>query len=329
MFVAPSNAVSVRHGHEGATNGDGMRGHQPKGSDRARGRVPRPRWESRAAVPHWETARAGSAVPGTAAETAAPARSKRRGHGPIGDGSTAYTGKQPNQPGKPVPLEPGETPPQFVIFSWDGAGEVGNGLFPRFLKLAEDHGAHMTFFLSGLYLLPESKKRLYRPPNNPVGRLRHRLPHRRPHQDDAEVRPPGLARRPRDRHPLQRPLLRRHRHRRQLDARAVAQRDRPGEVLRQGVADQHRLAPTCPRCPSTTTRNSSAAAPPVCSARTTCCPPPASSAGATTPPRPAASSSGPEERQGLWDLPLQADARSPGTPSRSSRWTTTSSPTSR
>ncbi|MEV0170992.1 hypothetical protein AB0I00_07670 [Streptomyces sp. NPDC050803] len=85
---------------------------------------------------------------------------------PIGDGSTAYTGKQPKQPAKPVPLEPGQTPPQFVVFSWDGAGEVGNGLFPRFLDLAEEHGAHMTFFLSGLYLLPESKKRLYDPPNN-------------------------------------------------------------------------------------------------------------------------------------------------------------------
>ncbi|TPQ22315.1 hypothetical protein [Streptomyces sporangiiformans] len=88
---------------------------------------------------------------------------------PIGDGSTAHTGKQPNQPDKPVPLEPGETPPQFVIFSWDGAGDVGNGLFPRFLKAAEDHGAHMTFFLSGLYLLPESKKRKYLPPNNAPG----------------------------------------------------------------------------------------------------------------------------------------------------------------
>ncbi|MGR8009047.1 hypothetical protein [Streptomyces hypolithicus] len=87
----------------------------------------------------------------------------------IGDGSTADTGKQPNQPDKPVPLQPGQTPPQFVIFSWDGAGEVGNGLFPRFLKLAEDHDAAMTFFLSGLYLLPESKKSLYKPPNNPVG----------------------------------------------------------------------------------------------------------------------------------------------------------------
>ncbi|MCS0602839.1 hypothetical protein NX794_16700 [Streptomyces sp. LP11] len=88
---------------------------------------------------------------------------------PLGDGSTSFTGKQPHQPAKPEPLEPGQTPPQFVIFSWDGAGEVGNGLFPRFLDLAKEHGASMTFFLSGLYLLPESKKRLYEPPNNPRG----------------------------------------------------------------------------------------------------------------------------------------------------------------
>ncbi|MFC4326308.1 hypothetical protein ACFPC0_00390 [Streptomyces andamanensis] len=87
----------------------------------------------------------------------------------IGDGSTAYTGRQPNQPGAPTALEPGETPPQFVVFSWDGAGELGTGLFPRFLELARAHDARMTFFLSGLYLLPEDRKRLYRPPNNPVG----------------------------------------------------------------------------------------------------------------------------------------------------------------
>ncbi|MFC4503812.1 MULTISPECIES: hypothetical protein [Streptomyces] len=88
---------------------------------------------------------------------------------PLGDGSTSFTGKQPHQPAKPEPLEPGQEPPQFVVFSWDGAGEVGNGLFPRFLDLAKKHGASMTFFLSGLYLLPESKKRLYDPPNNPRG----------------------------------------------------------------------------------------------------------------------------------------------------------------
>ncbi|MEU3277407.1 hypothetical protein [Streptomyces antibioticus] len=88
---------------------------------------------------------------------------------PIGDGSTSFTGRQPHQPAKPEPLEPGQEPPQFVVFSWDGAGEVGNGLFPRFLDLAKEHGASMTFFLSGLYVLPESKKRLYDPPNNPRG----------------------------------------------------------------------------------------------------------------------------------------------------------------
>ncbi|MDT9681604.1 hypothetical protein RND61_05865 [Streptomyces sp. TRM76323] len=87
----------------------------------------------------------------------------------LGDGSTADTGGQPHQPARPAPLEPGRTPPQFVVFSWDGAGEVGNGLFPRFLDLARDHGAAMTFFLSGIYLLPESKKTLYRPPNNRPG----------------------------------------------------------------------------------------------------------------------------------------------------------------
>ncbi|KPI06217.1 hypothetical protein OK074_4195 [Actinobacteria bacterium OK074] len=88
---------------------------------------------------------------------------------PIGDGSTARTGNQPHQPAAPKPLEAGETPPQFVIFSWDGAGEVGTGLFPRFLELAKQHEAGMTFFLSGLYLLPEAKKRTYLPPNNAPG----------------------------------------------------------------------------------------------------------------------------------------------------------------
>ncbi|MGW2485816.1 hypothetical protein ACWCV9_01170 [Streptomyces sp. NPDC001606] len=87
----------------------------------------------------------------------------------IGDGSTSYTGGQPRQPDAPTPLEPGETPPQFVVFSWDGAGELGTGLFPRFLELARTHGAHMTFFLSALYLLPEEHRHRYRPPNNPPG----------------------------------------------------------------------------------------------------------------------------------------------------------------
>ncbi|WP_033219913.1 lipoprotein [Kitasatospora phosalacinea] len=86
----------------------------------------------------------------------------------IGDGSTSDTGPQPNQP-QAVPLEAGQRPPQFVVFSWDGAGELDNQLFSRFRKLAREHDATMTFFLSGIYTLPESKKSLYHPPQHPVG----------------------------------------------------------------------------------------------------------------------------------------------------------------
>ncbi|MYU09768.1 hypothetical protein GTZ78_03440 [Streptomyces sp. SID8361] len=40
----------------------------------------------------------------------------------IGDGSTSATGPQPHQP-TAERLEPGEKPPQFVVFSWDGTGQ--------------------------------------------------------------------------------------------------------------------------------------------------------------------------------------------------------------
>ncbi|WP_285568174.1 hypothetical protein [Streptomyces sp. RTGN2] len=116
-----------------------------------------------------DTGRSGPAKGEKGADGAVKGKPAKKDVRSIGDGSTADTGKQPHQPSAPVPLEPGQKPPQFVIFSWDGAGEVGNGLFPRFLELAKEHDAAMTFFLSGLYLLPESKKTLYRPPNNPIG----------------------------------------------------------------------------------------------------------------------------------------------------------------
>lgn len=86
----------------------------------------------------------------------------------IGDGSTARTGPQPHQP-TPRKLRPGEKPPQFVVFSWDGAGEVGNKLFSRFRKVAKEHDAAMTYFLSGLYLLPEDEARRYEPPGHERG----------------------------------------------------------------------------------------------------------------------------------------------------------------
>ncbi|MFE9634022.1 hypothetical protein [Streptomyces sp. NPDC006463] len=86
----------------------------------------------------------------------------------LGDGSTSYTGPQPGQL-KPERLKPGEKPPQFVVFSWDGALEGDDHLFSHFREVAKQNKAHMTFFLTGIYLLPEDKKSLYRPPQHNQG----------------------------------------------------------------------------------------------------------------------------------------------------------------
>ncbi|MFD7711251.1 hypothetical protein ACFV6E_33295 [Streptomyces sp. NPDC059785] len=87
----------------------------------------------------------------------------------IGDGSTAYTGAQPHLP-RPERLKPGQKPPQFVVFSWDGAGEDSQRLFSHFRKVAKANKANMTYFLSGVYMLPEEKGDLYKPPQHSPGR---------------------------------------------------------------------------------------------------------------------------------------------------------------
>ncbi|MFI5966976.1 hypothetical protein ACIA8J_33080 [Streptomyces asoensis] len=87
----------------------------------------------------------------------------------IGDGSTAYTGAQPHLP-RPERLKPGQKPPQFVVFSWDGAGEDSQRLFSHFRKVSKANHATMTYFLSGVYMLPEAKADLYRPPQHSPGR---------------------------------------------------------------------------------------------------------------------------------------------------------------
>src|SRR3954469_17270768 len=80
----------------------------------------------------------------------------------IGDGSTQDTGPQPHQP-RPQRLAPGEEPPQFVVMSWDGAGETAAQLFSRFRGLAQELNGSMTFFLSGIYTLPERNRTVYKP----------------------------------------------------------------------------------------------------------------------------------------------------------------------
>ncbi|KUO14163.1 hypothetical protein [Streptomyces sp. DSM 15324] len=86
----------------------------------------------------------------------------------LGDGSTSYTGPQKDQL-KAVPLKPGEQPPQFVVLSWDGALAGDDGLFEHYREMAKRYDAHMTFFLTGIYLLPKSKRDLYSPPMHDKG----------------------------------------------------------------------------------------------------------------------------------------------------------------
>ncbi|WP_018546278.1 hypothetical protein [Streptomyces sp. LaPpAH-108] len=101
--------------------------------------------------------------PGTAKEPEWDGKTKV-----LGDGSTSYTGPQKGEL-KPVRLKPGEKPPQFVVFSWDGALEGSDHLFSHYRELAKQYNAHMTFFLTGIYLLPKTKKDLYHPPQHGVG----------------------------------------------------------------------------------------------------------------------------------------------------------------
>ncbi|GHE54351.1 hypothetical protein [Streptomyces capitiformicae] len=105
-------------------------------------------------------------VPGATKGAPAPPKATVR---LIGDGSTAYTGVQPHLR-RPERMKPGQRPPQFVIFSWDGAGEDGQRLFSHFREVARANGATMTYFLSGVYLLPDEKRDLYRPPQHSPGR---------------------------------------------------------------------------------------------------------------------------------------------------------------
>jgi hypothetical protein len=58
-------------------------------------------------------------------------------------------------------------PPQFVLVSFDGAG--GARLWTYWRSVARRAGARFTFFVSGVYLLDEARRSLYRPPRHTRG----------------------------------------------------------------------------------------------------------------------------------------------------------------
>ena len=58
-------------------------------------------------------------------------------------------------------------PPQFLVVSFDGSG--GTELWPYWRGIARRAHAHFTFFVSGVYLLAEEWRLLYRPPRHSRG----------------------------------------------------------------------------------------------------------------------------------------------------------------
>nr|NLI49259.1 hypothetical protein [Propionibacterium sp.] len=87
---------------------------------------------------------------------------------PIGDGSQAPSpDPQPFQ--RPITkLAKGETPPQFVLFSWDGASGNDDHILDM-IDAAHSVDGTMTMFLTALYVLPASRKKEYQPPRRPAG----------------------------------------------------------------------------------------------------------------------------------------------------------------
>jgi len=87
---------------------------------------------------------------------------------PTGDGSgVTPSGTRPADTVPITTLRAGERPPQFVMVSFDGMCRTP--LLRHYLDLGRATGARFTFFLSGLCIVPESKRMLYHPPHKPVG----------------------------------------------------------------------------------------------------------------------------------------------------------------
>ena len=101
---------------------------------------------------------------GSASPSGSPSTSESSTPTPSGSDSS---NPQPSTGFPPITtLAAGEVPPQFVVVSFDGACK--HALWQHYLELARDTGSHFTFFLSGLCLVPDSQRFLYRGPGKPV-----------------------------------------------------------------------------------------------------------------------------------------------------------------
>lgn len=88
-----------------------------------------------------------------------------------GGGGAAASPAPPEPPASNVPMErlaPGEEPPQFVLFSFDGGG--WHERWESFIAAAAPHDARFTVFLTGTYLLADDDRDRYAGPGHSRGR---------------------------------------------------------------------------------------------------------------------------------------------------------------
>jgi hypothetical protein len=88
--------------------------------------------------------------------------------GPNSGDSAQPQGKANTPPPWMHKLRPGERPPQFVLFSFDGVGSHEH--WQRVLPIAQRTGAHFSGFLSGIYLLPDDQRNRYTGPGHNAGK---------------------------------------------------------------------------------------------------------------------------------------------------------------
>lgn len=113
-----------------------------------------------------------SSTPSTSTpSTSKPSTSKTPTSAPsTSTSSTAPSSPSDGRPAGNVPmkkLKPGEKPPQFVIFSFDGAGN--HDKWVEFSAAAKKTDSHFVGFLSGIYLIATENKDVYTGPGHSPG----------------------------------------------------------------------------------------------------------------------------------------------------------------
>ena len=249
------------------------------------------------------------------------------------DGSwTEHLDPQPHQP-TPEKLGPGDTPPQLVVISWDGAGESPRlPLLSHFRGVAQELNASMTLFLSWHLHGAEgaSGPSTTRPAREPgasaIPFFPRRLPSTRRSTTSARRGWRGTRSAPTSTATSVLATVESAAGRRSSGSDEI---DQAGHV-RHDVEDDDRLHRPARRCRSTTARSSLGGRTPCLEGSTNLLHyRETSSAGATTPARPAPPGVAPARPARCGRSTLQSIPFAGHNGSRCSRWTTTSCTTSR